>query len=112
MSYFHYTSRKSAQDVICGLPVELRPGRGGMIYVSPSSYDLGCEAAGDLAILNEVEFVCMISEDRVIDPSPAQRVQQIMNPDGSIARAGGGWEIKTKHEIVVDTAEWRALDPP
>jgi hypothetical protein len=112
MPYFHYTSRKAAQDIICGHPSRIRPGLSGKVYVSPTRYLSGCEAAGWLAIQNLVEVACEIPADWGVVLSQPSRARKIKGPGGVIIRRGRGIEMSTSSEIDVGGLRWVSLDEP
>ncbi len=112
MPYFHYTSRKSAQDIICGFTSQIRPGPSGKLYLTPSRYDAGYEAAGWLAITKLVEMVCEIPEGRVAAATNPRRAKKIKGPSGMILRRGRGIEVTTPREIDANGLQWIALTDP
>jgi hypothetical protein len=112
MPYFHYTSQKAAQDIICGLPSRIHPGPSGKIYVTLARYTEGYEAASELAITKLVEVGCEIPDARVVSPSAPGRVKKIKGPGGMIVRRGRGIELTTAQSIDANGLQWIALDPP
>ena len=112
MAYYHYTSRHAAQNVICGDPSLIRPGRSGKVFLSPIRYQYGHEAAGELGIENPVEMVCQIPESVVSVLSEATRVERIINADGTVIRRGRGWEVNCMAPIPAAKCPWsQVLDP-
>jgi len=112
MPYFHFTSRKTAQDILCGIPGLINPGPSRLIFLTPTHYTVGHVAAGDLAIQKEVEIGVMIPEDLVNNPSAPIHAQTIKNPSGAIVRRGGGLEVTTNQPIDINGLNWFSLDQP
>jgi len=80
--FFHYTSRRLAQEVI--VSGWLWPGRGGRLYLTQDTFERGADAANRLAISGKpVELTCIIPKDRVTDVSQERHVEPILGADGS-----------------------------
>lgn len=109
--YFHYTSRKAAQDIVCGVPSCLRRGKSGKIWLTQTRYATGCDAARELAIENEIGVLFVIPDDHVPRVSTLSRVNQIDSPDG-VARVGGGFECTIEDDLLIGAAQVVALGYP
>jgi hypothetical protein len=111
MLYYHYTSRHAAQDIIC--IGQILPGSGGLIYLSPTPYTVGHEAANELGITKKpVEVRCEIPDDRVVGLTGLPAVPLITDPSGNIIRRGGGSQIGTINAISVNPLNWFSLAEP
>lgn len=96
---FHYTSRESAQAIRIG--GRLRPGRGGKLYLTPTPYESGAEAAARLAILGKaVEVVLVVPLATARGVTEPSLVESILGADGRELRPGGGLEQTTGYDVV------------
>jgi hypothetical protein len=116
MPYYHYTSRQAAQDIVCaGL---ITPGPSGRIYLTPTLYVIGQEAASALSIINKpVEMACEIPDSRVASPTPPpgappRRVRPLRGPGGIIIRKGGRQEVHTSQTVHANQLQWISLREP
>jgi len=99
MSFYHYTSRLGAQDIICQRV--LLPGQSGLIYPTDTRYASGVEAANLLAITGKpVEMAVELGDDvaALSGPSTARLVR---DRSGRIARRGGGREYVSGNAIAM-----------
>lgn len=91
--YYHYTSVYNAQGILAA--GRIRPGLGGVTYLSDRLYNSGAEASNNLGVGQRAIEVCFaIPVDEVTDvvgPEPAAP----WNGD----RTGGGPEYTTRAEI-------------
>ena len=111
MSYYHYTSREGAQNIICA--GRIIPGSSGYIYLSSVLYVIGFEAANALSITGKpVEMACEIPDNAVGAATTPRRVHLFRGPDGTILRRGGGNEVMTAQVIGARRLKWISLREP
>lgn len=107
---YHYTSRQGAQDIIStGI---LKLGRTGVIWLTPTLYALGQEAANRLGIIGKpVELLVEIPVTMLINPATLSPVRAVVQPNQMI-RQGLGWEFVVRHTINIGGLRWIALAWP
>lgn len=107
---FHYTSRLGAQDIISTRVIQL--GRTGAIWLTPTLYALGHEAANHLGIIGKpVDMVVEIPLAMIINPTSLSPVRAVVQP-GQMIRQGLGWEFTVQHTINVAGLRWITLAWP
>ncbi len=110
MAWYHYTSREHAQGIIA--VGALRPGRGGLTYLTDVAYQAGWQAASELAItLKPVELGVALALRGAAATGP-HFVQYIRDGSGAILRPGGGREFTVTATIELDQTNWFILDAP
>lgn len=83
-----------------------------MIWLTPTLYALGQEAANHLGIVGKpVEMVVEIPVSMLISPSPLSIVRPVVQPNQMI-RQGLGWEFTVQHTINITGLRWFALAWP
>lgn len=117
--FFHYTSRDAAQLISVGR--QLRPGAGGVLYLTWDVYDRGREARESLAIPGgPVEVVLVIDTEDVrrAVAGTAQHLQpRVVRPlrlgmSGSIWLRGGGAEVLVNGTVSCSQIRALALAVP
>ncbi len=103
-SVFHYTSRRTAQDIL--ISGRIKSGPSGKIWLTDEAYPRGMDAAEKLAITGKViEVVLVVPEDSVAELTESRKVLAVMDPDtGSELRPGGGFERTTTKDIDITGA--------
>ncbi len=110
MSFYHYTSRLGAQDIIGSGYV--RPGRGGLLYLTDVAYSDGAEAATKLSIVGkpvELRATVDLADAALSDPSV---VESVRDGQGRILRSGGGREYTLASEVSAAGQAWFRLESP
>jgi hypothetical protein len=113
MILYHYTSRHFAQEIHC--TGKIKPNWFGWVYLSPTPYTGGAEAADRLSIREKaVELCCQVElpSKAVIGPSIVKRFR---DSHGHVLRRGGGVEYRTRQEVAFGRSSpprWTVLNAP
>jgi len=111
-TYYHYTSRESAQNIACG--GKIIPGLSGRVFLTVCRYAIGHVAANELAIYGKaVEFGVEIDGVHVTNASRPRPAIPYQDQTGKVVRAGGGLELTAKQDIQISSSnKWFPLDIP
>lgn len=115
--YYHYTSRRFAQEIYCNDGKLDSPK--GTNWISPDFFESGAEAAQALAITGKAAEVVCIIPDHALHlalqgpvPSPTPVCGITDGPTGEYRRRGGGNEIAITKPIPLNPLQFVNLVSP
>lgn len=107
---YHYTSRQGAQDIVSSGMIKL--GRTGVIWLTPTAYALGQEAANRLGIVGKpVEMMVEIPVSMLIGATALSTARAVAQGN-QMVRQGLGWEFIVRHTINIAGLRWLPLAWP
>jgi hypothetical protein len=113
-SHYTVTSHLSRQaKEVCGTGSGMiKLGRRGVIWLTPTLYALGQEAANRLGIVGKpVEMEVEIPVSMLTNPTVLSIVRAVVQQN-QIIRQGLGWEFTVQHTINIAGLRWFALAWP